>query len=462
MMRCRMILVTLVLAWALGVPGVMAPSLMPFVVSPAFADDDDDGGGRGGGGATGGGGWSGRGGGSGAAATRIRPPQFRAPWVRQRVNAPRRAERRTRARPARAVAAPVVATPRQGREYLAWRADAASAPITLPDGYQLVDRDRIASLDAELLRIRAPAGRGDRRARAELGAALPGADISRNVNYALKYRLSGRTARGRAIGYTPAPRLACTQGARLALIDTAVDAEHPALIDAPIGRMTVRGAERAASSAAHGTAVASALVARPDAEVPALATGAQLIAIDAFHKDAAGQDVTDAFDFARALDRVEGLKVEVLNLSVAGPDHPVVARLIEALIARGVVIVAAAGNDGPRAPPLYPAAYPGVIGVTAVHPDGAPWRGAARGPHIDVAATGVSIALAGPNGAMATFTGTSFAAPIVSAILAGETGLTDATLAVERLAMLARDIGTQGRDDRFGFGWVEPVRGCGR
>jgi subtilisin family serine protease len=203
------------------------------------------------------------------------------------------------------------------------------------------------------------------------------------------------------------------------------------------------------------------LVARDDADVPGLAIGARLIAIDAFHKDASGQDVTDAFDFARALDRVQALNARVLNLSIAGPDHPVVARLIAVLNTSGVIIVAAAGNDGPRARPLYPAAYPGVIGVTAVHPDGAAWRGAARGEQVDVAATGVNLVLAGPDGGVATFTGTSFAAPIVSAILAGEAGLTDGASAVERLSKLARDAGASGRDERFGYGILEPARACG-
>lgn len=466
--RWGLIVVFLVLAFMapgpLGVGGF---------VSIASADDDDDGGGGGGGGRGGtGGGWSG-GGDSGAAATRLRSRQFTWPFARPRAKAQRRvarrAERRQRPRPARVAAAsvPVAARPAAAREYIAWWPGGATAPIALPEGYALIDRDRVGSLRGDLWRIRAPAGRGDQRARAELQAALPAAEISRNESYRLNYRVSGVRARGKPDGFVPGPPLACARGARLALIDTGVDPLHPALANQPIGVMAVRAVDRVASSTAHGTAVASALVARADAGVPALAAGAGLIAIDAFHKDARGRDVTDAFDFARALDRVAGLDIALLNLSVAGPDHPMVARVIAHLVANGILVVAAAGNDGPRAPPAYPAAYPGVIGVTAVDPDGAPWRGAARGSHIDVAATGVRIALAGPNDAVATFTGTSFAAPIISAVLAGEIGrpglgpLTTADAATARLAVLARDLGPAGRDDRFGHGWVEPARGCG-
>jgi len=81
--------------------------------------------------------------------------------------------------------------------------------------------------------------------------------------------------------------------------------------------------------------------------------------------------------------------------------------------------VAAVGNDGPAAPPLYPASYPGVVGVSGVDKRGQPLPEAARGPQVMFAAPGnqmVSAAIGSPP--YRTVRGTSFASPIVAALLA--------------------------------------------
>jgi subtilisin family serine protease len=88
------------------------------------------------------------------------------------------------------------------------------------------------------------------------------------------------------------------------------------------------------------------------------------------------------------------------------------------MVARGHLLVAAVGNDGPAAPPLYPASYPGVVGVTGVDRQGRPLPEAAQGPQVMFAAPGSQMVSAAPGRPpYRQVRGTSFAAPLVAALL---------------------------------------------
>jgi len=66
---------------------------------------------------------------------------------------------------------------------------------------------------------------------------------------------------------------------------------------------------------------------------------------------------------------------------------------------QGIVLIAAAGNAGPKSPPLYPAADPHVIAVTATNENDRPFALANQGPQIAVAAPGVNILEPAPSDA---------------------------------------------------------------
>ncbi len=86
--------------------------------------------------------------------------------------------------------------------------------------------------------------------------------------------------------------------------------------------------------------------------------------------------------------------------------------------ARGMVLIAAVGNAGPRSPPLYPAAYRDVIGVTATDADDKLLAQANRGPQVAVAAPGVDILAPAPDDSYQLTSGTSVAAAHVSGVAA--------------------------------------------
>jgi subtilisin family serine protease len=188
-----------------------------------------------------------------------------------------------------------------------------------------------------------------------------------------------------------------------------------------------------------------------------------VIAVDAFRRLAGSADVASTFDLVRALDALARRDVRVINLSLAGPDNALLKTTVEAMISRGAILIAAVGNAGPRAKPLYPAGYDGVIAVTAVDKGRNAYRRANQGAHVDIAAPGVNVWTAASISGARPKSGTSFAAPFVSAaaavLLAERPDLTPVQMA-EALSGLAQDIGSPGKDQVFGWGLLDARRLC--
>jgi hypothetical protein len=137
---------------------------------------------------------------------------------------------------------------------------------------------------------------------------------------------------------------------------------------------------------------------------------------------------TGADAVAAALAWLSSEPVSVVNVSLAGPHNIVVERMAVFFQTDGGAIVAAAGNGGPFSTLIYPAAYPGVIGVTAVDRNGNVWPLATTGPHVDRSALGVDVSVATLAGRTLA-SGTSWATPVIAAELAAaapETVLTAA------------------------------------
>src|SRR5712671_2555103 len=238
-------------------------------------------------------------------------------------------------------------------------------------------------------------------------------------------------------------------GPRLGMIDSGLDLTHPALAQSHARQSGCSGPD---VPAAHGTAVASLMVGS-DANFHGALPGAQLIAIDVYCTDVTGGS-TDRVALAFA--SLVNAGVSVINVSLVGPRNATLARVVAAVQARGVLIVAAVGNDGPAAPPLYPAALPGVIAVTGVDARGRVLPEAGRGEHVMFAAPGAELRAADLKHGYATVRGTSYAAPIVAGLLAAALGPPpDASAqALRSLIAASRDLGARGRDPVYGYGLV--------
>lgn len=199
------------------------------------------------------------------------------------------------------------------------------------------------------------------------------------------------------------------QGRTLGMIDGGV-AAHPSMANASIEQNGFAGSPQPTG---HGTAVASLLVGR-QGPFSGAAPGAQLYVADVYGgSSAAGSAAT----LVKALAWLAGKRAQVINISLVGPANKVVARAIQRVQGHGIQIVAAVGNDGPAAPPQFPASYAGVIAITAVDGRGRALPEAGKALHLDFAAPGADLAAALPGKGYARVRGTSFAAPLAAARL---------------------------------------------
>lgn len=208
--------------------------------------------------------------------------------------------------------------------------------------------------------------------------------------------------------------LAAAEGAGgrrvIGMIDGGV-ASHPSLAGKTIEQNGFAGSPQPTG---HGTAVASLLVGT-QGPFRGAATGAQLFVADVYGGNRAAGSATS---IVRALGWLSSKRPQVINISLVGPSNRLVQRAIQIVQSRGIEVVAAVGNDGPAAPPQYPASYPGVVAVTAVDAKGRALPEAGKPTHLDFAAPGADMAAALPGNGYTKVRGTSFAAPLAAARLA--------------------------------------------
>ena len=253
-----------------------------------------------------------------------------------------------------------------------------------------------------------------------------------------------------------AHRLATGEGVLVAVIDNGIDISHPELAGLIAG--TFDAFEHSEPPAYHGTGTAGAIVAH--ARLTGVAPAARILAIRAFTANG-GTDEGTTINILKAIDWSVSYGARIINMSFAGPPDPEISRSLAAASKKGVVLVAAAGNAGPNAGPLYPAADPNVIAVTATDANDELFPKSNRGRHIAVAAPGVDILLPAPSRTYQMTTGTSVAAAHVSGIAAllldRNPSLTPQAVRKILLAT-AKDLGPKGRDDQFGAGLADAYR----
>jgi subtilisin family serine protease len=212
------------------------------------------------------------------------------------------------------------------------------------------------------------------------------------------------------------------KGVKVAVVDTGLDTEHPDLRDRIVQTANfVDGGESTFQQDRHGTAVAGVIAASVDNRVGivGIAPEADLIGLKAcWHRGGGSRPaLCSSWTLARAVDFSSLVGAQVLNLSLAGPSDPLLARLIRRAMDRGVTVIAAMTDEGRHAPG-FPASLSGVIGVIASDPHGHVRRGGAakRGPAL--AAPGVDILTTAPGQAYDFMSGSSLAAAHVSGVVA--------------------------------------------
>lgn len=239
---------------------------------------------------------------------------------------------------------------------------------------------------------------------------------------------------------------------RVAVIDSAIDAQNTELAGSIAASFDALATPPTPHK--HGTAIAGLIAAH--GRLMGAAPDAKLLAVRAFDPNENGAQGT-TFSILKGLDWAAANRARVINMSFAGPNDPALHRSLAAAHKKGIVLIAAAGNAGAKSPPLYPAADPNVIAVSATDSDDKLFEQSNRGKHIALAAPGAQVLVVIPDGyEMAS--GTSFAAAEVAGI-AALLLQRDPALTPDRLRKIlestAKDLGSKGRDIQFGFGLAD-------
>lgn len=234
-------------------------------------------------------------------------------------------------------------------------------------------------------------------------------------------------------GLNRLPRGLNGSGVIVAVLDSGVQASHPALQGqvTETGRDLLESPDRTHGKEdcrGHGTAVASLIAGNGRAGFRGIAPNADILPVRVNENEGAqDQDgrKTDDQKIANGIDWAIQHNADVINISFAylgddaDPDrHRVFADAIKRAVDKDIVVVAAVGNDR-NAKDSFPANQPGVLGVGAIAADGSRWPDSTMGSFVDVSAPGFGVIAAyAKGGAYGAFQGTSFAAPIVAGTVA--------------------------------------------
>ena len=194
---------------------------------------------------------------------------------------------------------------------------------------------------------------------------------------------------------------------------------------------------------------------------PGLVPDASFFHVDAFFRSKNGALTSDTLSLVKALGILRDWRAEIVNLSLVGPKDQLVEHALQQLSDQGAVLVSAAGNGGPAGGPSYPAGYANVIAVSAIDKHSKAYAYANRGVFVDVAAPGVDIWTALPGQRQGLQSGTSFAVPFATAVVAA---MYNGFLRTDRLTVLGQlptsDLGRKGKDPIYGAGVIQAPRAC--
>ncbi len=320
-------------------------------------------------------------------------------------------------------------------------------------GATLLRTRTLRQLDRTLLLFSFPGNLSLERARSLLGNSAPGAVLDQHHIYGLA--AGPRIYAAAMIGDDPGGACRLRRAVRVGQIDGPVNTSHPALAGVAVSRASVLAEGERPARTDHGTAVAGIIAGQPaGGSLAGFAIGAKIYAAEAF-ANIKGRNGARLENVAVGIDWLLGQSVQIVNLSMSGSSNQAFAGLMTRARAKGMILVAAAGNEG-TSKLRYPAGSPDTIAVTAVDAAGRVYSKANSGAHIEFAAPGVDL-YAAKGGGGGYLSGTSYAAPIVTALLArtAARGGLSLTKARSSLRRGVRDLGPAGRDTKYGFGLVQ-------
>ncbi len=322
------------------------------------------------------------------------------------------------------------------------------------EGYTLRKMTNLPTLGLIMLSYDMAAGVTGKQAIAALEGAVPNSTVGVNHAFQLQQSASGAGGLNYANSLLQWPEGGCPALGPIGVIDSGVDASVAGLSAARV--VEQRFFEGRAGSSRHGTEVATILA------DPVRLTGVTIYSANVFEQSPDAGLAAGADSLVRALDWLAAEDVRVVNLALAGPYNKLLDLAVSRAAARGLIMVAAVGNNGPDVPPMFPAGFEDVIAVTAVDAARRIMPNAGSGAHVDIAAPGVEV-LVSTGTADRLITGTSIATPFVAARIVADRNLIRASNvgAVRRsLLRSTADLGAAGFDPLFGAGLLQAKGLC--
>lgn len=335
---------------------------------------------------------------------------------------------------------------------------AADADLLLararPKAYRLHKRAPLPALRLHMLVLHLPTHTSRAAAIRELEQLVPGVTAGANHAYKPAPVSLGPQGRRYANAMMRWPAQGCAAVLDIGVIDAGLGPAGGHLPGTTVQARDFTGGQ--AAPGGHAQMLARLITA------PGRLVGARLFSAAVVGRHPAQAAAASADAMVSALDWLAASRVRLVNISLAGPYNKLLDLAVQSAAARGLVMVAAAGNSGPDGPPRYPAAFDDVLAVTAVDAAGQVYPRAVRGPHVDYAAPGVDV-LVEEAGAARYASGTSVATALMTARLAADAGVTRAPSLPAVRALLdgrVQDLGATGVDPVYGAGLVLVDSAC--
>ncbi len=321
----------------------------------------------------------------------------------------------------------------------------------IPLGYEVRAHDKLTSLELIMITLQMPKGQEASFAVRELKQLEPSITIDGNHGYGPQSAVQKTGALDYAAALLHwAPGL-CTAAGPIGVLDTGLPDAFARMV---ISRDFSLEPDKIEASGHAGDILSLIL------------SSDMLMGVQVFHADVVSPDTqigeaAGVNSILRGLDWLMENDVRLINISLSGPYNRVLDRAFQRAAQEGVIIVSAAGNDGPGARVRYPAGFASTLAVTAIDADLQVYDRAVRGEQLDFSAPGVEVRTRA--GEQRYVTGTSIAAPFVTMRIAGDSellALEDAAAIRRALAATTRDLGEAGHDPVFGYGLISAPLGC--
>jgi len=325
-------------------------------------------------------------------------------------------------------------------------------------GYSLKHKEKLDGLDMFIMTFECPPGIDPHEAVVELERLQANSTVSVNHKYSLQVETS--TPIGSQKNYADTlihwPKKGCEARVPVGIIDGGVSDDLLRRYKNQITYKSFIQGKPSQPAIHHGSAIASILL------NPNRLSEGQFYIASVVSEGENGEQYSGVFPMLKALNWMVENDVKIVNVSLAGPKNKTLHKAIKRASDKGMIVVAAVGNNGRHATPQYPAAFEDVIAATAVNKDGEVYANAVRGPHVDFAAPGVKVFI-GEDGLGQYVSGTSIAAPFVTATIAShiqnglELSVADVT---EYLSRTSQDLGENGLDPIYGHGLISAKENC--